>query len=149
MATLKGTISIGGLPQHRGLIVSLCVFHVETEIEPAPYGGDPPTEAVTDCHQVFELVDLHTESSQGTYDLPFAIERPAGFYYLQVRAILFRAQGGKTFAQTEQFFFARRPLLLTEKPLGHVTLPVQSPDIPLEELHHYGVMKPRTGWEPD
>ena len=86
--------------------------------DPAPYGGDPPAEAVTDCHEVANQVDLHTESSQAAYDLPFAVERPAGFYYLQVRAILFRTQAGKVFAQAEQFFFARRPLPLTEEPLG-------------------------------
>ena len=54
---------------------------------------------MTDCHEVFKQVDLHAESSQAAYDLPLTVERPAGFYYLQVRAILFRTQADKVFAQ--------------------------------------------------
>ena len=144
MAKLEGTLSVGGLPLHRGLIVSLCFFRVAAATDPAPYGGDPPGEAVTDSHEVFKHVDLNAESSRSAYDLPFAVERPAGFYYLQVRAILFRTQAGKVFAQAEQFFFARRPLPLTDEPLGQVALPVQWPQIPLEELGTYGVVEPRT-----
>src|SRR5262249_53282714 len=139
MAKLEGAIAVTGLPPHRGLIVNLCFFPVEAADAPAPYGGDPPGEAVTDSHEGAKQVDLNPESSQSAYDLPFAVERPAGFYYLQVRAILFRTQAGKVFAQAEQFFFARRPLPLTEEPLGLVTLPVQWPSIPLEELGAYGV----------
>lgn len=143
MAKLEGTIAVAGLPPHRGLIVSLCFFHVRAATEPAPYGGDPPADAVTDCHEVAKQVDLDSESSQSAYDLPFVVERPAGFYYLQVRAILFRLNAGKVFAQAEQFFFARRPLQLTEEPLGNVTLPVQWPQIPLEDLGTYGVVNPQ------
>lgn len=143
MAKFEGTLAVSGLPLHRGLIVSLCFFRVGAGTDPAPYGGDPPAEAVTDEHQVFKQVDLNAESSQPEYNLSFAVERAAGFYYLQVRAILFRTQAGKVFAQAEQFFFARRPLPLTEEPLGHVTLPVEWPQIPLEELGSYGVVEPR------
>src|SRR5260370_36147912 len=143
MARLEGTIWVAGLPPHRGLIVSLCVFRVGAASDPAPYGGDPPAEAVTDSHEVFKQVDLNTESSQAAYDLSFAVELPAGFYYLQVRTILCRTQAGKVFAQAEQFFFARRPLPLTEEPLGHITLPVQWPQIPLEELGTYGALEPQ------
>jgi hypothetical protein len=98
---------------------------------------------VTDSHPVYKQVDLHTEMTQTAYDLPFTVERPVGFYCLQVRAILFRSQEGQVFAQTEQFFFARRPLPLTEGALGPVTLPVRWPDIPLEELGTYGTIEPR------
>jgi hypothetical protein len=143
MAKLEGVIAVTGLPPHRGLIVNLCFFPVGAADAPAPYGGDPPAEAVTDGHEVAKRVDLHTESSQSGYDLPFAVERPAGFYYLQVRAILFRTRAGKVFAQAEQFFFARRPLPLTEEPVGRITLPVPWPQIPLEDLGSYGVVEPR------
>lgn len=143
MAKLEGTIALTGLPPHRGLIVNLCFFPVGGSDAPAPYGGDPPGEAVTDSHEVAKQVDLHTESSQPGYDMPFVVERPAGFYYLQVRVILFRTQADKVFAQAEQFFFAKRPLSLTKEPLGHVTLPVQWPQIPLDELGTYGVVEPR------
>jgi hypothetical protein len=144
MAKLEGTLSVAGLPPHRGLIVSLCFFRVAAASDPAPHGGDPPAEAVTDSHEVFKQVDLNAVSSRTAYDLPFAVERPEGFYYLQVRAILFRTEAGKVFAQAEQFFFARRPLPLTGEPLGHVTLPVRWPQIALEELGTYGVVQPRT-----
>jgi hypothetical protein len=143
LAKLEGTISVSSLPPHRGLTVNLCFFRVGSATDPAPYGGNPPAEAVTDCHEVFNQVDLHVELSHTTYDLPFAAERPAGSYFLQVRAIVYRTQAGKFFAQAEQFFFGRRPLQLTEEPLGHVTLPVQWPQIPLEELGTFGVVKPR------
>jgi hypothetical protein len=142
MAKLEGTIAVTGLPPHRGLIVNLCFFPVGAADAPAPYRGDPPAAAVTDCHEVAKQVDQHTESSQSAYDLPFVVKRPVGFYYLQVRAILFRTQAGKVFAQAEQFFFARRPLPLTEAPCGHVTLPVQWLQIPREELGTYGVVEP-------
>jgi hypothetical protein len=144
MAKLEGTIAVTGLPPHRGLIVNLCFFPVGAADAPAPYGGDPPAEAVTDRHEVAKQVDLNTESPESGYDLPFAVERPAGYYYLQVRAILFRTQAGKVFAKAEQFFFARRPLPLTDEPIGRITLPVQWPQIPLEELGTYGVAEPRS-----
>ena len=58
-------------------------------------------------------------------------------------AVLSELALDKVFAQAEQFFFARRPLPLTEEPLGHVMLPVQWPQIPLDELGTYGVVEPR------
>ncbi len=143
MARFEGAIAVTDLPPHRGLIVNLCFFTVGAATDPAPYDGDPPAEAVTDSHEIFKQVDLNSESSQPGYELPFVVERPAGFYYLQVRAILFRTRAGKTFAQAEQFFFARRPLPLTEQPLRGVTLPVEWPQMPLDELGAYGVVEPR------
>ena len=69
----------------------------------------------------------------------FEVERSEGFYYLQVRVMLFRAQAGKTFAQAEQFFFVRRFLSV---PCDRVTLPVVWPDIPLNDLQHHGTVRP-------
>jgi hypothetical protein len=143
MARLEGTIAVSGLPLHRGLIVSLCFYRVEAADAPVPYGGDPPAEAATDCHEVVKHVDLDTETNRAAYDLPFSIERPAGFYYLQVRAILFRTQAGKVFAQAEQFFFGRRPVSVGPEPEGALTLPVTWPAQALEELHHYGTVSPQ------
>ena len=143
MAKLEGTITLTGLPPHRGLIVSLCFFPVGTADASAPYGGDPPGGAVTDSHEIAKQVDLHTELTQPSYDLPFVVQRPAGFYYLQVRAILFRTHSGKVFAQAEQFFFARRPLPLSEESIGRIKLPVQWPQIRLEELGIYGAVGPQ------
>jgi hypothetical protein len=124
-------------------MVSLCFFRVGSADAPAPYGGDPPAEAATDCHQVAKQVDLNTESSQVRYELPFSVERPAGFYYLQVRAILFRAQAGKVFAQVEPFFYSRRPLEITEPAAGFVTLPMSWPRDAVEDLEFYGVLEPQ------
>jgi hypothetical protein len=143
MAKLEGKIAITGLPLHRGLIVNLCFFRVGVGDTPAPHGGNPPADAVADSHKVAEQVDLNAESSQSSYELPFAVSTPSGFYYLQVRAILFRMRSGKVFAQAENFFFGRRTLALTEEPLGNVMLPVRSPETPLEELQTYGVIKPQ------
>src|SRR5581483_138349 len=64
MAKLEGTIAVAGLPPHRGLIVNLCFYRVEAPDAPAPYDGDPPAEAATDCHEVLKEVDLNADSSQ-------------------------------------------------------------------------------------
>lgn len=144
MAKLEGIIEISGLPSHRGLIVSLCFYQVEATDAPAPHGGDPPAEAATDCHEIFKQADLNAESERAFYELPFDVDRPIGFYYLQVRAILFRVQAGNVFAQAEQFFFGRRPAHITPEPKGSLTLPITWPSEALEELHHYGTVSPRT-----
>ncbi len=131
-----------GLPPHRGLIVSVCFYRVGSADAPKPYGGAPPAEAATDSHQVAKQVDLHTESVQTAYQLPFAIEHPVGFYYLQVRAILFRLHGEKVFAQAEQFFYGRRPIEIQERAMS-VTLPVVWPTSAPDELNVYGVVQPK------
>lgn len=144
MAKLEGTISITGLPPHRGLIVNLCFFAVAGPDAPAPHNGDPPAEAVTISDKVFEQVDLDKESQETTFEHHFGVERSPGYYYVQVRAILFRSRDGKVFAQAEQFFFARQPVHIAAEPEGNVTLPVSWPREPLEELRHYGAVSPQT-----
>ena len=142
---LEGMIAITGLPPHRGMIVRLCFYRVDLADAPAPYGGDPPVGAATDCHEVFKHVDLNAESSQGACELPFRVARPAGFYYLQVRAILLRAPAGQVFAQAEQFFFRRRPVHVPpEEEEGVLRLPVSWPAQSLEELHTHGTVSPQT-----
>src|SRR5262245_59316383 len=143
MSTLDGTLSLSGLPPHRGLILKLCFYSVPSADAPAPYAGNPPAEAATDCHEFYNQVDLHTELTQSAYELPFHIERPPGYYYLQVRAILFRNQGGKVFAHAEQFFYSRRPVAIPQAVEGHLTLPVSWPTESLDELHHHGTVHPR------
>jgi hypothetical protein len=144
MARLEGTISLAGLPPHRGLIVNLCLFPVAGADSPAPYDGDPPAEAVTDCDKVFEGVDLNKESQETTFECGFGVDRPPGYYYVQLRVIMFRARDGKVIAQAEQFFFGRRPLHIAAEPEGRVTLPVSWPSEPLDALHHYGTIHPQT-----
>src|SRR5690348_8313824 len=110
MSRLESTIAINGLPPHRGLIVNLCFFAVGGPDAPAPYGGDPPAEAATDCDKVFKQVDLDTESRETMFEHHFGIERAPGYYYVQLRVILFRVRDGKVFAQAEQFFFRHAPI---------------------------------------
>src|SRR5262249_34464778 len=136
MATLEGTVSISGLPPHRGLILNLCFYSVPAADAPAPYGGDPPATAATDCPAVYKQVDLNAETDRSTYELPFSIERPPGHYYLQVRAILFRMHGEKVFAQVEAFFYSRRPVEIPQTIEGRLTLPVAWPTQSVDELHH-------------
>jgi hypothetical protein len=143
MPKLEGTISISRLPPNRGLIVNLCFFAVAGPDAPAPYGGDPPTEAATDCDKVLEQVDLERESQDPAVDVGFSVERAAGYYYVQVRIILFQAKEGKMRAQAEQFFFGKRPLVFGTESHGNVTLPIEWPQIPLEDLHHYGTVSPQ------
>jgi hypothetical protein len=143
MATLQGTVALSGLPPHRGLILSLNLFPVQAADSPAPYGGDPPPEVEGDLMQVCENVDLHRESHESAVEQPFCIERPAGFYFVQVRAILVRTEDTKVFAQVEQFFFGRRPVEVANEPEGRVTFPVSWPEQSLDELQDYGTVRPQ------
>jgi len=150
MPKLNGTISLSRLPTNRGLIVDLCFFAVEGSDAPAPYGADPPAEAATDFEKVFEQVNLEKESGDSAVEVGFSVERAAGYYYVQVRVILFQAKEGKMLAQAEQFFFGKRPLVFGIGSQGNVTLPLEWPQIPLEDLHDYGTMKPqkkRSWWK--
>lgn len=142
MARLEGTVALGGLPPHRGLIVSLCLYRVSAATDPPPHNGDPPADAVTDAHQVCKNVDLNAESDAPSYDLPFALDRDPGCYYLQVRCILFRKDGEGVFAQVEPFFFARRSLVLPETGCG-ITLPLTWPPDAVDELELHGVIRPQ------
>ena len=143
MAKLNGTVAIAALPPHRGLIVSLCLFAVANAEDPAPYNGDPPPDASTDCEVLFEKVDLNEESRESTFQTRFSVERLPGYYYLQVRAILFREKDGKFFAQVEPFFFAQRPVRIAAGEESHITIPVSWPSIPVEELQSYGKVSPQ------
>jgi hypothetical protein len=144
MPKLEGTISISGLPPNRGLIVNLCFFPVAGLDAPAPFDGDPPAEAATDCDKIFEQVDLDNESRIPAMEIRFAVDRSGGYYYVQVRAILFQVKAGKMLAQFEQFLFERRPVLFGGEPQGSVAFPVEWPTTPLEDLHYYGTVHPQS-----
>lgn len=145
-STFEGVVEHSNIPQgRRGLSVDIAFFHVPDINSPPPFAGDPPGDAVTDCHKIYENVDLESDSISIPNLIPFSIPRDAGVYYLQIRAILYRFSDGQHFAQHEQFFFSRRPLELTpEHPA--VTLPMEWPDIPLEDLGVYGIQKPTRKW---
>jgi hypothetical protein len=139
--TFAGDVEITNLPPHFGLIASIAFFSVSGREVSAPYDGDPPGDAVEDSAQIFEQVDLETEVRMSARTVPFSIERPAGYYYLQLRAVLFRKQDNEFQAQVEPFFFARRPLALLED-LKSVTLAVEWPSIAIEDLEYYGTFRP-------
>ena len=103
-----------------------------------------PPKSATDCHTVIRQVNFHIESVEEAYNLPFVIDRQTGYYYLQVRTILFRIQNGKVFGQAEQFFFSRQPILISDDPNRGITLPVSWPAEPLDELAYYGTVHPKS-----
>ena len=140
--TFDGAIEHSNLPPARGLTLDVAFFRVPTADTPPPFDGNPPGDAVTDCHTVYKQVDLDTDSIDIPELLPFSIPREPGIYYLQLRAMLCRFHNGKHFAQTEQFFFTRQPLEISPE-LPSVTLPMEWPDIPLEDLGVYGTVKPK------
>ena len=141
MTTFNGYVSISNLPPHYGMIVSLAFFEVEEMGSEPPYDGDPPGEAATDIHEIHNVVDLEIETFESMRNFPFEIEHSAGFFYLQLRAVLFRKKDEKLFAQSEQFFFGRRPLPLFDD-LPSIELPIEWPSIPLEDLEYFGTIEP-------
>ena len=141
MKTLAGKIALHNLPPHRGLSVNIAFFPVQDDKAPKPFGGDPPGDAIKDTETVFEAVDLANEITVSTRDIPFSLSRPPGYYYIQLRFILYRIQDGKAYAQAEQFFFGKRTLPLFDNISG-ITLPVEWPPIPLKELGAYGTIQP-------
>ena len=140
--TLSGKISFSNLPPHRGLSVSLAFFEVDDMDSDPPYNGDPPADAVTDSQDLYNKVDLETESAITALDIPFSIEHAPGHFYIQIRTILYRKEQGKFFAQAEQFFYGGRPLPLLED-IPSITFPVEWPSIPLDELGIYGKIEPK------
>jgi hypothetical protein len=146
MAKVNGTIRLSGLPPHRGLILNVCFYKVSGFEAPPPYGGDPPATAAVDIHKVSEDVHLETESRQTDIEKLFALEHEPGYFYVEVRPILFREGKESMLAQAEQFFFGRRPLRVSDESQEPVTLPVAWPQMDVADLHHYGTLKPQSGW---
>jgi hypothetical protein len=142
MATLAGTVSIEGLPVHRGAAVSLAFFRVESADAPPPYDGAPPPEACVDivevCDEGLGDADLRETARQWQ----FTAARTPGYYFVQLRVILYRVHREKAYAQAEQFFFRRRPLHIPMEGLTGITFPVSWPTEALEELNHYGTVHP-------
>ena len=141
--TLSGKISFSNLPLHRGLSVSLAFFEVDNMDSNPPYNGDPPADAVTDSQDLYNDVDLETESEITALDIPFSVEHIPGYFYIQIRTILYRKEQGRLFAQAEQFFYGKRPLPLLENILS-ITFPIEWPSIPLDELGVYGKIEPKS-----
>ncbi|MBK1884731.1 hypothetical protein JIN85_20130 [Luteolibacter pohnpeiensis] len=141
MRTLSGQIAIENLPPNRGISATIAFFPVDEESAAKPYHGEPTGDAIKDSEHLLEEVDFDTETTVATRAIPFSVSRPAGLYYIQLRFILYRFKDGKAFAQAEQFFFGKRTLPLLDDIHG-LTLPVEWPSIPIEELGSYGTVQP-------
>ena len=145
MPTLAGAVSISALPPNKGLIVDLCFFEVDGPDSAAPHDGDPPTDAVTDCTTVFHHVDLDADEIDASeFEHAFVIQRPKGYYFVQLRATLFRSHNGEMAAQAEQFFFTQRPLHISSESEGYVTFPVSWPPLGVDQLHYHGTVEPQS-----
>ncbi len=92
---------------------------------------------------MIEHVHLHEESREPQVELPSDLEHKAGYYYVEVRVVLFREHEGRILAQLKPFFFRRRPVVIGPESPGQVTFPVAWPEIPLEELRHYRTFSPK------
>ena len=146
---LRGHVTISNLPPHFGLLVGLAFFKVDGPESVPPYNGDPPGDAVTDCLELYRNValDSESESAESTRTIPFSVEHSPGWFYIQLRTTLLRKHGGKLWAQVEPFFFGRRPVMLLQD-LPSVTLPVEWPSTPIEELEDCGTVHPNAPFEP-
>jgi hypothetical protein len=145
VAKLDGTISLTNLPPHRGLIINLCLYEVSDADVPAPHGGEPPSDMATDCSEVVENVHLEKESQRSAIEQTFSIEHLPGYYYAQIRAILFLEQAGAVLAQAEQFFFGRRPVRIEGDKGNPITFQISWPKKAIEKLHRYGTINPQGG----
>ena len=146
MGRIRGTISLTGLPPHRGLILNVCFYKVSGFEAPAPHDGDPPASAAVDIHKISEDVHLERESRETAVEKPFELEHEPGYFYVEVRPILFRDGNGSMLAQAEQFFFGRRPVRILDASENPVTFPITWPQTSIDELHRYGTLRPRGAW---
>lgn len=124
MANIEGTVSIGGVPAHLGVVVTLCFFRVAGADAKPPYDGDPPAEACGDSVEICAEDPGDIDIMEANREWPFKTDRAPGCYYTQVRIVLYRQQGGQLYAQVERFFFGRRSLHVPEEGLKGVRLPV-------------------------
>jgi hypothetical protein len=144
VALLHGAVSISELPPNRGMLLYLNLFRVKAPDSPAPYRGDPPPAVEGDMEKIYDQVDLEQESNEARLECGFSFDRPAGYYFVQVRALLFRVGDGNVVAQSELFFFGRRPLHVANDQDDQITLPVTWPSTSLNSLHKYQTFKPKS-----
>lgn len=140
--SISGNIIIENIPENYGIILSLAFFSVNNSYDKPPYGTDPDEKYLTDILEIIDKVDLNNIQNNKTFTVPFKFLKKEGIYYLQLRAILFRKnKSEEVFAQSEQFFFSKRPLEINSN-IENLNLPVSWPEIPLENLTNYGQFNP-------
>jgi hypothetical protein len=138
---LTGTVEIADVPPFLGHSIALSLFMVKGPDAPSPFPGVAPPESRQDEEELSKAVHFDREDTTGHLKADFRLLRPAGWYYIQLNVILFRRQDEKTYAHVERFPFLKRPVEIP--PGGQSTvLPVSWPATPIEELEHYGTIKP-------
>ena len=140
MGRVDGMVLLTGLPPHRGLMMHLHFYRVESAVTPPPYNGEPPAEAAIDGHEIVTRIHLDTEVQTTSDEVSFCVELPAGFYYPEVRAILLRSGIPSVFAQSEGFFYSRRSIEVPEHGVVQIRLPAAWPQVPMDELHYFGTI---------
>ncbi len=139
---IEGVISLTGLPPHRGLILNLVLYEVGGPDAPPPYDGRPPAEAAKDLVNVLDDVNVDVESTVAVREQKFTLEHPTGWFYVEVRAVLFRKRGENLIAQVEQFFYSKRPLRIRETGNTPMTYPVAWPADSESRTKKFGVARP-------
>ena len=134
--TLTGDIVLRGLPQHLMSDVSVGFFRVSSASTPALSNDDTTPDSWPDVASIRESSDPKDKP------LSFCLERPPGFYYLAISAILYMRRDGKMFAQVERFFPMTQPCEIKAGATQEIRLEARWPDIPLEDLNSYGVFRP-------
>jgi hypothetical protein len=141
---LTGTVKIADVPPFLGHSMSLLLFGVSGPNMPPPFTDVAPPEARKGEANLGQETHFDREDTTGSLESIFQLNRPAGWYYLQLNVILYRKEGAKMYAQVERFPFIKRPVEFP--PDGQsIVLPVSWPAIPVEELGYYGTMKPGGG----
>jgi len=142
MAKVTGSVSVADLPPHLGIMASLCFFEVSGPEDARPDPESLPPEESDDVHLLAKEVDLEKTARRVAFIKPFEIEHKPGFFYIQLRVVLFRDSGKGVVAQVEPFFFNRRPLHVEESPQPPVLFSVSWPPTPLDRLHRHGRIRP-------
>ena len=138
---IGGTVVVHGLPPHKMYSASVTFIPVSSSSAPPPFGGNPPARQYNDDVSVKEAEEPDDKL------LRFRVQRPVGYYYLQVSVIAYLKRDGKNFAQVERFFPMSRPCQIQLASEQWVELTVEWPDIPFQELETYGVFYPRNRWK--
>src|SRR5579862_1323312 len=139
---IEGVLALSGLPPHRGLILHLVFYEVGGPDVPPPYDGRPPAEAAKDVVNVLDDVNVDVESTAAVREQKFALEHPTGWFYVEVRAVLFRKRETNLIAQVEQFFYSKRPLRIREAGNTPMTYPVAWPADNEERVKKFGIARP-------
>jgi hypothetical protein len=136
--TLTGELVLADMPECKMLSATVHFFQARTRLDSLPYEGNPPPTAY---HNEVSIREAEDPSDK---PLRFSVSKAAGFYHIDVGVIAYREVNGRMFAQVEHFFPLEHPCEIQAGEERMVVLRVRWPNVPLEELHHYGTVFPET-----